>query len=107
MILCAVSSRISLTADESKRFTAASMLSAAPAAKAPVWRSLERTAGGVLKSILAMSYGSPAPPPAALAGTTGAEALTAGAPDGLWPQACKSAASAKPPTAAAPRARRQ
>src|SRR6188474_355078 len=62
MILCVVSSRISLTGDGSSGLIAASVLSALPEAKGPVWRSLESTAGGVLKSIFDGSYRS-APPP--------------------------------------------
>ena len=55
MILCVVSSRISLTGDGSRALSAGSIFSALPAEKDPVWRSLESTAGGVLKSILAVS----------------------------------------------------
>jgi hypothetical protein len=46
MILWVVSSRISLIGAATSGLTAASMLSASPAAKAPVWRSLDITEGG-------------------------------------------------------------
>ena len=52
MILCVVSSRISLTGEGSSGLIVASMLSEAPAANGPVCRSLDSTAGGGLKSIL-------------------------------------------------------
>jgi hypothetical protein len=55
MILCVVSKRISFTAAATSGFSAASRLSASPLANGPLWRSFDSTAGGVLKSIFAMS----------------------------------------------------
>ncbi len=59
MILCVMSSRISLTGAGSSGLSAASMLSALPAAKGPVWRSLVTTAVGEPKAMCLWSYGSP------------------------------------------------
>src|SRR6478672_3915735 len=56
MILWVVSRRTSFTGDGSSGFNAAPIDSAAPCAKAPVWRSEVMTALGGLKSILAASY---------------------------------------------------
>ena len=44
-----------MTGEGSSGFSTASMLSDAPDAKAPVWRSFDSAAGGDLKSILAES----------------------------------------------------
>jgi hypothetical protein len=54
--LCVVSRRTSFTVAGSRGFRAASIESAEPCAKAPVWRSLETTAFEGLKSIFDTSY---------------------------------------------------
>ena len=55
MILCVVSMRISFTGPGTRGFSIASMFNASPATKGPTCRSFDSTAGGVLKSIFAMS----------------------------------------------------
>ena len=58
MILCVVSSRTVFTGEESRGFNSAPMLSEAPSANAPLWRSELTFAGGDLSSIFDTSYGS-------------------------------------------------
>jgi hypothetical protein len=55
MILCVVSRRIVFTGDGSSGFSSAAMLSAAPSAKAPLWRSAETLDGTGLRSIFVTS----------------------------------------------------
>src|SRR5262245_5823862 len=58
MILCVVSSRTVLTGDGSSGLSSGPMLSAAPSANAPLWRSDVTLAGTGFRSIFDTSYAS-------------------------------------------------